>query len=83
MDAELAPIRLGKIDAVVLRGLLDVRERYGAIGIGNVGHLVEPGDCISHMCSISQWLFPLPSKGFAGQLMLTEDAGLTWRQVGF
>jgi len=23
------------------------------------------------------------SKGFAGQLMLTQDGGLTWRQVSF
>lgn len=59
MNTELVPIRLGEIDIVVARCLLDVCERHGAVGIGNVGNLIEACDRVSHMCSISQWLFPL------------------------
>ena len=62
MNAELMPIGLGKIDVVVVRRLLDVCERNSAIGIGNVGNLIEARDRISHMRSIGQWLFPLLGK---------------------
>jgi threonine synthase len=62
MNAELVPIGLGKIDVVVARGLLDVCERLGAIGIGNVDHLIETRDRIPHVRSISQGLFALLGK---------------------
>ena len=60
MNAELVPVGLGKIDVVVARGLLDVRERHGAIGIGNVGNLIKACDCISYVRSIGQRLFQHP-----------------------
>jgi threonine synthase len=62
MNAELVPIGLGKIDVVVTRGLLDICERLGAIGIGNVDHLIETCDRIPHVRSISQRLFALLGK---------------------
>jgi hypothetical protein len=62
ISAELTPVGLGKIDVVVVRGFLDVRERHGAIGIRNVDNLIEACDRIPHMPRISQRLFPLPGE---------------------
>ena len=56
------PIGLGEIDVVVVRGLLDVCERQGAIGIGNVNNLIEACDRVSHVRRIGQWFFPLLGK---------------------
>src|SRR5580704_13115350 len=41
MDTELVPVGFREIDAVVLRSLFDVREGQGAIGLGNIEHLIE------------------------------------------
>jgi hypothetical protein len=62
MRSELLPTGLGKVDVVVVRSLLDVCEREGAIGIGNVDDLVEACDRISYVRSIGQWFFPLLRK---------------------
>jgi len=41
MSAELLPAGLGKVDVVVVRSLLDICEREGAISIGNIDDLIE------------------------------------------
>lgn len=47
----------------MVRRLLDVRERKLAVGLGHVGHLVEPRDRVSHVPSIRQRFLPLFRKG--------------------
>jgi hypothetical protein len=63
VNAELAPIGLGEIDNVIACGLFEVLERQRAVGVGDFGNLIEAGDGISHMCSVSQWLFASASDG--------------------
>jgi hypothetical protein len=52
VNAELVPIRLRKIDIVVLCSLLDVREGQSSIGIGDADDLIEPRHRIAHVLCI-------------------------------
>jgi hypothetical protein len=53
MNAKLVPIRLRKIDIIVLRGLLDVSEGQSTICSGDANDLIEPGDSGAHVPCIS------------------------------
>src|SRR5579862_9423185 len=49
MNAQLMPRRFCEVDAVVLCSFLDIRERQGTLGIGNIDDLIEPGDRVTYM----------------------------------
>src|SRR5579872_1319377 len=71
MDAQLVPRRLGKIDLVVFRRLLDVRERQIAVFVGDAHHLIEPRDSVPDMPRIRQRLFSLLWKSKYGLRQVT------------
>ena len=58
-SAELAPIRLGHLDGVMLGSLLDVRKRKVSLGVGNPAHLIETSEGIAYVGGVRQRLFPL------------------------
>jgi hypothetical protein len=52
-----------KVDVIVTCSLFAVRERQSAIGIGDVGDLIEPCDGVTYMPCIGQRFFTLLRKG--------------------
>jgi hypothetical protein len=63
MNAELTPIRLRKVDVIVLRGLLDVCKGELAIGVRDIDDLIKASDRIPHVFCVSQRLFALFGEG--------------------
>src|SRR6516164_9129105 len=59
MNAELVPVRLGKIHVVVLRSLLDIRESERAIGFGHIDDLIESCHSVAHVLGVGERLFAL------------------------
>src|SRR6516165_7547524 len=59
MNAELVPVGFGEIHAVVLRGLLDIREGELPIGVGYVDDLIESRHSVADVLGISQGFLPL------------------------
>jgi hypothetical protein len=56
MNAEIMPGSLRKVDVVVFRRLLDIGEGQLTIRVGNVGHLIEPGDGVANVPGVGQRL---------------------------
>ena len=56
------PVGLREVDVVVLRGLLDVRERQRALVVGDVDHLIEARDRVAHVRGVGQRLLALLGK---------------------
>src|SRR5919199_3331429 len=71
LPAEVAPIFLLDVNAVVLRRLLDVGEGEVAIFVGDTLDLVEAGQGILDVSSVRQRLFALLGErvGAVGQLL--------------
>lgn len=63
MNTKLVPVGLGKIQPVVARSLLDVRERQRAVLLWHIDHLIKPDHGVAHMLGVGQWFFALPRKG--------------------
>src|SRR5208337_1604953 len=47
---------------VVLRGFLDIHERQCAVLFGDIGHLIEPPDSVSHVRGVGERFFALLRK---------------------
>ena len=62
MIAKVAPRRFRGVDIVIVCSFLDVRERQGTVGIGDVDHLIEPREGVSDMLCVGQWFFTLLRK---------------------
>src|SRR5215472_15019747 len=63
MNAELVPVRLGKVHVVVPRRLLNIREGELSIGVRYIDDLIESRHSVAHVLSVSQRFFPLMRKG--------------------
>jgi hypothetical protein len=63
MNAELMPVGLGKVDVIVLRGLLDVGEGELAIGVGDIDDLIKASDRVAHKFRVRQRLLALFGEG--------------------
>src|SRR5689334_13812733 len=68
--AELVPVLLLDAEPEMLGGRLDVGERLVALGVGDVVHLVEPGQRVLHVPRVGQRLLALVRKrvGAVGQV---------------
>jgi len=62
MNAELVPIGFGKIQPVILRSFLDVRERQRPVLLWHIDDLIKSCHGVAHMVGVGQWLFTLPRK---------------------
>jgi hypothetical protein len=78
MNSEFVPRRLRVIVVIILCGLLNVSERQGAIGIGNVDDLIKPCDGVTHVLCIGQQFFALLWKGVdgVGQVALRRKSAM-------
>ena len=61
--AELSPIVLGDLDAIMLRRPLDVREGEVAVGIGDILDLIEARAGVLDMPRVGQRLLALLGEG--------------------
>src|SRR5689334_2303102 len=61
--AQVAPVALLDVDAVVLGGFLDVGERQVAVGVGDALDLIEAGQGVPDVGRVRQRLLALLGKG--------------------
>ncbi len=50
----------------MLHGFLDIHERQCAVLFGDIGHLIEPPDSVSHVRGVGERFFALLRKGEYG-----------------
>ena len=78
MNAQFVPRRFREVHVVVACSFLDVGERQGSIGIGNVDDLIETSDRITDMLCVGQWFFTLARKcvDAVGQVALRHQPAM-------
>ena len=82
--AQLVPVALGDINAVVFGRLLDVAEGKVAIRVGDTLYLIEAGQRVLNVRGVGQRLLALPGEGVGaiGQLLAVLIAQVAVFGVG-
>src|SRR5208282_4190063 len=66
VNAEFVPVGLGKVYAIMLRGLFNVSRRSSPIFVRDIEHLIETGNSIAHVLCVGHRLFALLGKSEHG-----------------